>query len=177
MKLVGTAPTALPALTSLDPNREIRQVVMVDDTGRAAAFTGGRCAPQAGHRVDDGVAAAGNMLASDETWGAVIDAYQKADGDLADRILAAMDAAEGAGGDARGRQSAHLLVVSGERTGRPWEGVLFDVRVDDRQLVPRRASEQVARTGPGVVQKRSKQQRISFQAAVSTGRPARCHSG
>jgi uncharacterized Ntn-hydrolase superfamily protein len=125
------APAALPALTSLDPNRDIRQVVMVDAAGRAAAFTGARCAPQTGHRVDDAVAAAGNMLASDETWGAMIDAYHKADGDLAERLLSALEAAEEAGGDARGRQSAHLLVVSGERTGRPWEGVLFDLRVDD----------------------------------------------
>ena len=125
------APEALEALCHLDPHREIRQVGMVDAAGRAAAFTGSRCAGHAGHRVEDGVAAQGNMLASDEVWDAMVDTYLKTDGDLAERILAAMEAAEEAGGDARGRQSAHLLVMSGERTGRPWNEVLFDVRVDD----------------------------------------------
>ena len=125
------APAVLDALRHLDPHAEVRQVGIVDAAGRAAAFTGERCAPHAGHRVGDGVAAQGNMLAGPDVWGAMVDAYEKSDGDMAERILAAMDAAEEAGGDARGRQSAHLLVVAAERTGQPWNGVLFDERVDD----------------------------------------------
>jgi uncharacterized Ntn-hydrolase superfamily protein len=128
------APEVLEALRRLDPHHEVRQVGIVDAAGRAAAFTGDRCAPHAGHRVGDGVTAQGNMLAGDDVWGAMVDAYEKAaagGNDMADRILAAMDAAEEAGGDARGRQSAHLLVVSGDRTGQPWTGVLFDERVED----------------------------------------------
>jgi uncharacterized Ntn-hydrolase superfamily protein len=124
------APEVLDALRRLDPHHEVRQVGIVDAAGRAAAFTGTRCAPHAGHRIGDGVTAQGNMLAGDEVWDAMVDAYEKATAggmDMADRILAAMDAAEEAGGDARGRQSAHLMVVSGDR----WTAVLFDERVED----------------------------------------------
>lgn len=124
------APAVLDALRRLDPHPEVRQVGIVDAAGGAAAFTGERCALHCGHHIGDGVAAQGNMLAG-EAWGAMVDAYEKAAGDMADRILAALEAAEEAGGDARGRQSAHLLVVSPARRGRPWTGVLFDERVDD----------------------------------------------
>lgn len=125
------APAVLEALQRVDPHPEIRQVGIVDGAGRASAFTGERCAGAAGHRVGDGVSAQGNMLGSDEVWGAMIDAFEKTTGDLAERLLAGLDAAEDAGGDARGRQSAHLIVVAGERTAAPWNQVLVDVRVED----------------------------------------------
>ena len=125
------AAAVLDALQRVDPHPEIRQVGIVDAAGRAAALTGDRCAGAAGHRVGDGVSAQGNMLASDEVWGAMIDAYEKTSGDLAERLLAGLDAAEDAGGDARGRQSAHLIVVAGERTATPWNQVVVDVRVED----------------------------------------------
>jgi uncharacterized Ntn-hydrolase superfamily protein len=125
------APAVLEALQRVDPHPEIRQVGVVDAAGRAGAFTGDRCAGFAGHRIGDGVTAQGNMLGSDEVWGAMIDAFEKTSGDLAERLLAGLDAAEDAGGDARGRQSAHLIVVAGERTAAPWNQVLVDVRVED----------------------------------------------
>jgi len=136
------APDVLDALRRLDPNQAVRQVGLVDGAGRAAAFTGDRCAPHAGHCVGDGVTAQGNMLAA-EAWEAMVAAYEKAAGtggleagglDMADRILAALQAAEELGGDARGRQSVHLLVVGGERTGEPWNSVIYDERVDDHPV-------------------------------------------
>lgn len=128
------APDVLEALRRLDPHHAVRQVGLVDGEGRAAAFTGERCAPRAGHCLGDAVTAQGNMLAA-EVWEAMVAAYEKATGtdgvDMADRIVAALEAAEELGGDARGRQSVHLLVVGGERSGAPWNSVLYDERVDD----------------------------------------------
>ncbi|MEW6475072.1 MAG: DUF1028 domain-containing protein [Actinomycetota bacterium] len=130
----GPAPDVLEALRRLDPHHAVRQVGLVDGEGRAAAFTGDRCAPHAGHCVGDGVTAQGNMLAA-EVWEAMVAAYEKAAGtagfDMADRIVAALEVAEDLGGDARGRQSVHLLVVGGQRTAAPWNSVLYDERVDD----------------------------------------------
>ena len=71
------------------------------------------------------------MMLRPTVWGAMFEAYEGASGDFTDRILAAADAAEAEGGDVRGRQSAALLVVDGERSDAPWEHVVVDVRVDD----------------------------------------------
>lgn len=125
------AEEVLEALLRLDPRREVRQVGIVDATGASAAWTGHRCVVEAGHRLDKGLSAQGNMLASDQVWEAMAEAYSSTAGDFPARLLAALDAAETAGGDARGRQSAHLYIVAGERTPQPWNGVHYDLRVDD----------------------------------------------
>jgi uncharacterized Ntn-hydrolase superfamily protein len=122
---------AVDELMAGDPGRESRQLAMVGPEGDAAAFTGDACISQRGHRTTEYVSAQGNMLVSDRAWHAMVDAYEAAHGDLAERLLAALDAAEATGGDARGRQSASLLVVSGPRTERAWDGAVVDVRVDD----------------------------------------------
>jgi uncharacterized Ntn-hydrolase superfamily protein len=121
----------LEALLRLDPNRELRQVGIVDAQGRAAAFTGTRCVQYASHRTANGVTAQGNMLAAPHIPDAMVEAYFSASGDLAERILAALDVAQALGGDARGVQSAGLLVVGGTRDCRPWNAVVHDERVDD----------------------------------------------
>jgi uncharacterized Ntn-hydrolase superfamily protein len=125
------ADQVLDALLRLDDRREVRQVGVVDSAGQAAGHTGDRCVPGAGHRCEAGLSVQGNMLASEKVWDAMADAYAAADGDLAGRMLVALEAAEAAGGDARGRQSANLLIVGPEPMATPWNGVIYDVRVDD----------------------------------------------
>jgi uncharacterized Ntn-hydrolase superfamily protein len=121
----------LEALRKFDRNPDIRQVGVVDALGRTAAFTGARCVQHASHRCADGVTAQGNMLAAPGIPDGMVDAYLHADGDFAERILAALDRAEAMGGDARGRQSAGIMIVRGESGGAAWDGVVHDERVDD----------------------------------------------
>lgn len=125
------AADVLAALLRLDPRAAIRQVAVVDASGAAAGFTGDGCVVHAGHTTGEGFSVQGNMLASAAVWPAMAEAYSTSSGDFVDRLLAAMDAAEAAGGDARGRQSANLFIVAGERSAAPWHSVRFDVRVDD----------------------------------------------
>jgi uncharacterized Ntn-hydrolase superfamily protein len=126
-----SAPEALTALLAEDPDREIRQVAMIDAAGRIGVHTGQSCVAAAGGAVGNQVAAVGNMLAGPSCWNQMLAAFEHTAGSLTDRMLAALDAGEAAGGDLRGRQSAALLVVEGTPTARPWEGVIADVRVDD----------------------------------------------
>jgi uncharacterized Ntn-hydrolase superfamily protein len=131
MRAGSTAPEALAKLTAADAARDIRQVAMVDSAGRAAGHTGSSTIPEAGHIVGDGFSVQANMMLRNTVWGAMADAYRSSAGELVDRLLAALDAAEAEGGDIRGRQSAALLVVAPESSGRPWSDKVFDVRVDD----------------------------------------------
>jgi uncharacterized Ntn-hydrolase superfamily protein len=131
MRAGRCAPDALAGLVAADPGREMRQVAMVDARGRASAHTGASCIAEAGHLVEEGFSVQANMMLRATVWPAMADAFRAAGGDLADRLIAALDAAEGEGGDIRGRQSAAMLVVGGEPTGAARGGVLFDLRVDD----------------------------------------------
>jgi uncharacterized Ntn-hydrolase superfamily protein len=125
----ATAEEALEALRSRDPERDIRQVGIVDAAGRAAAWTGARCVEAAGHAMADGVTVQANMMERPSVWPAMLEAYGEATGAFADRLLAALRAAEAEGGDLRGGQSA-ALVVSGA-PGEPAWARDFDIRVDD----------------------------------------------
>lgn len=124
------APAALDALLAQDDLRDRRQVGMVDATGTAAAHTGAGCVAAAGHVVGDGYACQANLMLNDTVWAAMARAYETSDGELADRLLAALDAAEGEGGDLRGRQSVAMLVVSGDAAEPAWKKVL-ELRVED----------------------------------------------
>lgn len=124
---------ALERLVSADANAAERQVALLDSSGRAAAYTGDACYAEASHVTDVGVSAQGNMLGGTGVPRAMVERFRAADGDLATRLLAALDAGEAAGGDARGRQSAALLVVGADRGALPTDGVLVDLRVDDAQ--------------------------------------------
>ncbi len=126
-----SASAALDSLLRADPNPDVRQVAMVDAAGNVAAHTGKLCIPDAGHLTGRQYSVEANLMASPKVWPAMSAAYERARGDLADRLLAALDAAEAAGGDLRGRQSAALLVVRARSTGKPWEDRLFDLRVED----------------------------------------------
>jgi uncharacterized Ntn-hydrolase superfamily protein len=120
--------TALDSELGADDSARFRQVAVVDAEGRVAAHTGEGCIPDAGHVEGDGFSAQANMMASDRVWPEMAAAFEAADGVLARRLLAALDAGEAAGGDVRGRQSAALLVVP--PAGEAWERVV-ELRVED----------------------------------------------
>ena len=122
---------ALRELTAGDPGEAVRQVALVDAKGRVAAHTGARCIAWAGHATGDGFSAQANMMEGDRVVAAMSAAFEAAEGALAERLLAALDAAQAAGGDIRGQQSAALKVVAGTRTGDPSRDVLVDLRVED----------------------------------------------
>lgn len=126
-----TSNEALTSLRSVDPHPERRQVAMIDSEGRIAVYTGDGCVGAAGHRVAGECCALANMAASEQVWEAMVDTYLASSGSLARRLVAALAAAEQAGGDVRGRRSAAVTVVRSCRTGRPWEDQLVDLRVDD----------------------------------------------
>ena len=125
-----SAPHALRALLAGDDDEQLRQVAMVDARGEVAAHTGSRCVAAAGHVSGEGVSAQANMMERDTVWDAMVGAYGSAGGSLAERLLAALEAAETEGGDIRGRQSAAIIVVSGSRED-PWWQRTVDLRVDD----------------------------------------------
>jgi uncharacterized Ntn-hydrolase superfamily protein len=131
MKAGKSAPEALKALLAADPDREVRQVAMVDAQGRAAAHTGAKCIQAAGHEVGEGFTVEANLMDQATVWPAMAKAFRSAKGDLADRLLAALRAAQAQGGDIRGKQSAAILIVKGKASGQPWNDRLFDLRVED----------------------------------------------
>jgi uncharacterized Ntn-hydrolase superfamily protein len=131
MRLGKSAPDALKALLAGDEARDVRQVAMIDAQGRVLAHTGSKDIQDAGHIVGRDYSVQANLMLNDKVWPAMSRAFENAKGDLAERMLAALDAAQEAGGDIRGRQSAALIVVTGKPTGRPWTDRIFDLRVDD----------------------------------------------
>jgi uncharacterized Ntn-hydrolase superfamily protein len=133
MRAGAPADTVLKELVAADPMAAVRQVAMVDVTGAVATHTGPVCVAHAGHRVGDGVSVQANMMLRATVPDAMLEAYTTAHGDLAARLLAALDAAEAEGGDIRGRQSAAMLIVDGKQTDRPWDARIVDVRVDDHE--------------------------------------------
>jgi uncharacterized Ntn-hydrolase superfamily protein len=131
MRAGRSAPAALAGLLAADKDREVRQVAMIDAQGRVAAYTGSRCVAAAGDATGDNFSVQANLMDNATVWPAMKQAFQATKGDLADRMLAALDAAQAAGGDIRGRQAAALLVVRGTSTGRAWADRRFDLRVED----------------------------------------------
>jgi uncharacterized Ntn-hydrolase superfamily protein len=131
MRAGASAPEALHRLLAEDRQERVRQVAFIDRHGRVATHTGSRCIREAGHRVADGVSAQANIMERPGVPDAMVAAFRAAEGDLAERLVVALEAAEGEGGDLRGRQSAALVVVAPRATGRPTEDRLFDIRVDD----------------------------------------------
>lgn len=131
MRTGRTAPQALHALVSTDDGEAVRQVAMVDASGNVAAHTGSSAIIAAGHHVGDQYSVQANMMEHASVWPAMARAFEETEGDLAERLLAALDAAQTEGGDIRGKQSAAILIVPGTSTGKPWADKLFDLRVED----------------------------------------------
>ena len=126
-----SAPDALDSLKRADPNPAVRQVAMVDAQGRVAAHTGPMSIPAAGHQVGNQYSVQANLMDKESVWPAMARAYEASKGDLAERMLAALEAAEKEGGDIRGRQSAAILIVKAQSTGKPWVDRVMDLRVED----------------------------------------------
>jgi uncharacterized Ntn-hydrolase superfamily protein len=153
MRAGRSAPDALHGLLMADAACGVRQVAMVDTQGRVATFTGAKdiqpaggiagassggampiqCGGQSGGAMMTGknYAVQANLMSNDKIWPAMARAYESTKGDLAERILAALDAAQSVGGDVRGRQSAAILIVPAKGTGKPWQDYIFNLRVDD----------------------------------------------
>ncbi len=150
-----SAPDALAQELKDDKARNVRQVAYIDAQGRVAAWTGAKCIQAAGDMVgapqkesrklpnapEDGTIHVGenysvqaNMMLNEKIWPAMDKAFKETKGELVDRILAALDAAQAAGGDIRGKQSAAIIVVKAKSTGQPWKDRIFDLRVDDAPL-------------------------------------------
>jgi uncharacterized Ntn-hydrolase superfamily protein len=170
-----TARQALDSLLRADAHHEGRQVAMVDAKGNVAAWTGPACIPDAGHHTGDQYSVQANLMANDRVWPAMAEAYEHAQGDLAERLLQALEAAQQAGGDIRGRQSAAILVVKAQASGKPWADRLFDLRVEDspeplkelRRLVRlRRAYNEEDAGDNAIAEKKSEEAMRRYEAAM-----------
>jgi uncharacterized Ntn-hydrolase superfamily protein len=131
MRAGKSAPDALRALLAGDEARDVRQVAMIDAQGRVMAHTGAKNIAEAGHATGKDYSVQANLMLSDKVWPAMARAFEATKGDLAERMMAALEAAQQAGGDIRGKQSAALIVVTGKPTGRAWTDRVFDLRIDD----------------------------------------------
>jgi uncharacterized Ntn-hydrolase superfamily protein len=131
MRAGKSAPEALKSLLASDAQADMRQVAMIDAQGRVAAHTGQHCIIAAGHRAGANFSAQANLMLKDTVWDAMAKAFESARGELVDRLMAALEAAQAEGGDIRGKQSAAIVVVTGKPTGRAWADRLFDLRVED----------------------------------------------
>ena len=125
------AADALKTLTSKDEGEAVRQVGMIDIKGNVAAHTGSRCIKYAGHIVGENYSVQANMMANGTVPKAMAVAFEKTKGDLADRMMAALEAAEAEGGDIRGKQSAAMVIVSGEPSGVEWKDTKLSLRIED----------------------------------------------
>lgn len=147
-----SAPSALRGLLASDVSCDVRQVAMIDTNGDVATFTGAHDIQAAGGTAGNAIAPAqvacgssgggtfttgrdfaaqANLMSNDRIWPAMAKAFSSTTGDLADRLLAALDAAQSEGGDIRGKQSAALIVVKGKSSGKRWVDEVFNLRVDD----------------------------------------------
>jgi len=126
-----SAKQTLDELLAQDSNKDVRQVAMIDARGDVAAWTGKRCIPAAGDHVGTQYSVQANLMSNERIWPAMAEAYETTKGDLAARLLAALEAGQKAGGDIRGQQSAAIVIVKGKRSSKPWADRVMDLRVED----------------------------------------------
>ena len=126
-----SAQEALNGLISEDSGESVRQVAMIDVHGNVAAHTGSKCIYAAGHLIGKNYSVQANLMDKESVWPAMAEAFEGAEGDLAEKMMMALEAAEIEGGDIRGKQSAAMLIVSGNPTGVAWKDIVLDLRVDD----------------------------------------------
>ncbi len=132
LKAGKTPKEVLEELIAKDQMRGFRQVGIVNAKGQAAAYTGDKCIAEADHIIGNGYAVQANMMLNNTVWTAMAEAFEHAPKlPLAERLILTLEAAQQAGGDIRGQQSAALLVVGAQATGMPWVDRKIDLRVDD----------------------------------------------
>jgi uncharacterized Ntn-hydrolase superfamily protein len=128
-----SAEEVVERLTSADEGRDHRQLGIVDREGRSASFTGAECLEWAGGRTGPCYAAQGNILVSAETVDAIAETFESSSGPLVERLMACLDAAQAAGGDRRGQQSAALLVVEQDGGYANLSDTVVELRVEDHE--------------------------------------------
>jgi len=126
-----TVKQTMQILIESDAGRDYRQLAIVDAQGNVAAWTGPKCIVAAGHICGDNYSVQANMMLNAEVWPVMDRAFKTARGSLAERMMLALEAAQQAGGDIRGKQSAAMLIVKGKPTGKIWEDRVVDLRVED----------------------------------------------
>jgi uncharacterized Ntn-hydrolase superfamily protein len=131
MRLGKSASETLKQLIAADSGEAVRQVAMVDSKGEAAVHTGKRCVDYAGHRTGDGYSVQANLMLNDKVPTAMANAFETAPGDLAERMMMALEAAQEVGGDIRGKQSAAMIMVKAQSSGKSWADRTVDLRVED----------------------------------------------
>lgn len=128
-----TATEVLEELIKGDEGRDFRQLAIIDAKGNVAAYTGSKCIEVAHHKIGKNYSVQANMMLNDKVVDAMANAFENSNGPLAERLVAALKAAQEAGGDIRGQQSAALLVVRGTPTGKIWLDRMIDLRVEDHK--------------------------------------------
>ncbi len=126
-----TASEVVDKLIAEDEGRDVRQLAIIDVNGNVKSYTGKNCIPGAGNIIGENYSVQANFMLNDKVPGAMSKAFEESTGPLAERLMAALFAAEKVGGDIRGKQSAAILVVKGKSTGKVWEDRLIDLRVED----------------------------------------------
>lgn len=171
------APKVIEALVASDENAQVRQVAAVDAAGRVGAWTGPGCISEASHHIGDGYSVQANMMTASSVVPAMADAYEHAQGDLAQRMLAALEAAQAEGGDIRGMQSAALKVVEGKLN--PTWPYVYDLRVDEHEepvrelarLVRLRHAQLVEQQGYDALEQGDRERALLLWAAARTEAP------
>ena len=131
LKRGKTANQVVEALIASDDGRDVRQLAVLGTDGTVDAYTGQNCIPGAGHIVGENYSVQANLMKNDKVWPAMAEAFENSSGSLAERMIMSLEAAQNAGGDIRGKQSASILIVKGESSGKVWEDRLIDLRVED----------------------------------------------
>jgi uncharacterized Ntn-hydrolase superfamily protein len=131
LKQGKNAEEAVDVLISEDEGRDVRQLAILNASTNVAAYTGKNCIPGAGHIVGENYSVQANLMKNDKVWSAMAEAFENSSGPLAERMIASLEAAQNVGGDIRGKQSASILIVKGESSGKVWEDKLIDLRVED----------------------------------------------
>lgn len=126
-----TAEQVVDKLISEDEGRDVRQLAILDVNGNVKSYTGKNCIPGCGNIIGKNYSVQANLMLNDKVPAAMSKAFEESKGPLAERMMAALFAAENVGGDIRGKQSAAILVVKGKSTGKVWEDRLIDLRVED----------------------------------------------
>ncbi len=131
LKQGKTPQQVVDELIASDSGRDVRQLAVLDAQGRSASYTGKNCIQYAGNIAENNYSVQANLMINDKVWPAMSKAFKESKGPLAERLIAALEAGQLAGGDIRGKQSAAIMVFTGNPTGKVWDDKLIDLRVED----------------------------------------------
>lgn len=122
---------AVDELIASDSGRDFRQLAVLDASGRTASYTGKKCIQSADNIAAENFSVQANLMLNDKVVPAMNESFKKSTGPLAERMIMALEAAQNAGGDIRGMQSAAIMVFKVQSSGKPWQDKLIDLRVED----------------------------------------------